>query len=360
MLSTGERILTGGLLCQSRGSITKTAGLKGDDMDRRQRTKTVQKEVTTADGDTDTNEQSGDGVHTFSDQCPECEGTTLRTDEVRGEVVCTDCGYIVENDIIDRGAEWTAFTQEERDQQSRVGSPVSETLHDKGLTTEIHWQNVDAKGQSLTPTKRRQMERLRQWQKRMRTEGSGEQNLQFALVEVHRMASALDLPRSTRESAAVLYRGALEADLIQGRSIEGMATAALYIASRKEKIPRSLDEFESVARIERIEIARSYRYLAAEMELEMEPIDPKRFVPRFCSELDFGKPVQRTARDILDAGEVGGLHSGKSPTGLAAAAIYTAALHHDEDPTQNEVAEVANVTAVTIRNRYQEQKPLVN
>lgn len=329
-------------------------------MDRRQRTQTTRKEVATSTGDTDTSEQSGEKEHTFADQCTECGSSTLRTDEVRGEVVCADCGYIVENDIIDRGAEWTAFTQKEREQQSRVGSPLSETLHDKGLTTEIHWQNVDANGQSLSPTKRRQVERLRRWQKRMRTEGSGEQNLQVALVEIHRMASALDLPRSTREGAAVLYRNALDKDLIQGRSIEGMATAALYIASRKEEIPRSLDEFESVARIERIEIARSYRYLAAELELEMEPIDPKLFVPRFCSALDYGKPVQRTAVEILEAGEVGGLHSGKSPTGLAAAAIYTAALHHNRDPTQNEVAEVANVTAVTIRNRYQEQKPLVN
>lgn len=328
-------------------------------MDRRQRTRTTQQKVVTATGASETSEQSSEREHTLSEQCTDCGSTALRTDEVRGEVVCAECGYIVETDIIDRGAEWTAFTQKEREQQSRVGSPLSETLHDKGLTTEIHWQNVDANGQSLTPTKRRQVERLRQWQKRMRTEGSGEQNLQVALVEIHRMASALDLPRSTREGAAVLYRGALEEDLIQGRSIEGMATAALYIASRREGIPRSLDEFESVARIERIEIARSYRYLASEMELEMEPVDPKRFVPRFCSELEYGESVQRTAMEILDAGEVGGLHSGKSPTGLAAAAIYTAALHHDEEPTQNEVAEVANVTAVTIRNRYQEQKPLL-
>jgi len=47
--------------------------------------------------------------------------------------------------------------------------------------------------------------------------------------------------------------------------------------------------------------------------------------------------------------------SGKSPTGYAAAAIYAASLLCNEKKTQNEVASVAQVTEVTIRNRYQEQ-----
>lgn len=309
---------------------------------------------------TERNESTPTNESRYTEQCTECQSETLRRDEVRGEIVCHECGYIVSKDLIDRGAEWTAFTQKEREEQSRVGSPLSETLHDKGLTTEIHWQNVDAHGQSLTPSKRRQIERLRRWQKRMRTEGSGEQNLQIALVEIHRMASALGLPQPTREVAAVIYRQALDEDLIQGRSIEAVAASALYIASRKENIPRSLDEFEPVARIERIEIARSYRYLAAELNLEMEPIDPKLFVPRFCSKLELAKPIQRTAIDILEAGEGEGLHSGKSPTGLAAAAIYTASIQHDEDRTQHEVADAAGVTAVTVRNRYHEQQPLLD
>jgi transcription initiation factor TFIIB len=309
---------------------------------------------------TERNESTPTKESRYTEQCTECQSEKLRRDEVRGEIVCDECGYIVSKDLIDRGAEWTAFTQKEREEQSRVGSPLSETLHDKGLTTEIHWQNVDAHGQSLTPSKRRQIERLRRWQKRMRTEGSGEQNLQIALVEIHRMASALGLPQPTREVAAVIYRQALDEDLIQGRSIEAVAASSLYIASRKENIPRSLDEFETVARIERIEIARSYRYLAAELDLEMEPIDPKLFVPRFCSKLELAKPIQRTAIDILEAGEDEGLHSGKSPTGLAAAAIYTASIQHGEDRTQHEVAEAAGVTAVTVRNRYQEQQSLLD
>ena len=47
------------------------------------------------------------------------------------------------------------------------------------------------------------MHRLRKWQERIRTKDAGERNLQFALSEIDRMASALGVPRSVREVADV-------------------------------------------------------------------------------------------------------------------------------------------------------------
>ncbi|KXB04619.1 transcription initiation factor IIB, partial [candidate division MSBL1 archaeon SCGC-AAA382A03] len=44
----------------------------------------------------------------------------------------------------------------------------------------------------------------------------------------------------------------------------------------------------------------------------------------------------------------------KSPSGTAAGAIYIAGLKCGERRTQKEVAEVADVTQVTVRNRYKE------
>lgn len=302
-----------------------------------------------------TDDRSGD-----VDSCPECGNETLYADDVRGELVCDDCGYILKNGLIARGPEWTAFSQEEREKRSRVGAPLTETVHDRGLTTHIHWKDIDAHGRSLPSKKRKQMKRLRKWQTRIRTEGAGERNLQLAFVEIHRMSSALGLPQPVRESAAVIYRRALDENLIRGRSIEAVAASSLYIACRNEEIPRSLDEFDDVARVDRAEIGRSYRYLASELDMEMEPVDPRKFVPRFCSELELEKPIQRTAVDVLDRTIEEELHSGKSPTSLAAAAIYTASILEGVERTQSEVAEVANVTEVTIRNRYREQISLID
>ncbi|MFC6724593.1 transcription initiation factor IIB family protein [Halobium palmae] len=277
----------------------------------------------------------------------------VRTED--GELIHEETGLIVEEDNIDPGPEWRAFNHSERQNKSRVGAPTTQTMHDKGLTTTIDWKDKDAYGRSISSKKRSQMHRLRKWQERIRTKDAGERNLQFALSEVDRMASAMGVPRSVREVASVIYRRALNEDLIRGRSIEGVATACLYAACRKEGIPRSLEEIADVSRVQRKEIGRTYRYVAQELGLEMRPVDPKQYVPRFASELGLSEEVQNKANHIIETTAEKGLLSGKSPTGFAAAAIYAASLLCNEKKTQREVADVAQVTEVTIRNRYQEQ-----
>ena len=44
--------------------------------------------------------------------------------------------------------------------------------------------------------------------------------------------------------------------------------------------------------------------------------------------------------------------AGKDPMGLAAAALYLSCVKNGQTVTQREIAEAANVTEVTIRNRY--------
>lgn len=287
--------------------------------------------------------------------CTECESGSLIKSDDRGELVCNHCGLIVEEPNIDHGPEWRAFNHSERQNKSRVGSPITQTMHDKGLTTQIDWKDTDASGRSLSADKRNQMRRLRKWQERIRTKDAGERNLRHALSEIDRMASALGIPRSVREVASVIYRRALSENLIRGRSIEGVATGCLYAACRKEGIPRSLEEVAEVSRVERKEIGRTYRYVSQSLGLEMKPVDPQEYVPRFCSKLDASETVQTKATEIITVTAEMGLLSGKSPTGYAAAAIYAASLLCHERKTQREVAEVAQVTEVTIRNRYQEQ-----
>jgi len=198
------------------------------------------------------------------------------------------------------------------------------------------------------------MQRLRTWNERFRTRDSKERNLKQALGEIDRMASALGLPENVRETASVIYRRALEEDLLPGRSIEGVATASLYASARQAGTPRSLDEISAVSRVEKMELTRTYRYIIRELGLEVKPADPEHYVPRFVSDLDLSDETERMARELLESARQEGVHSGKSPVGLAAAAVYAAALLTNEKVTQNEVSEVASISEVTIRNRYKE------
>jgi transcription initiation factor TFIIB len=287
------------------------------------------------------------------DVCPECGGNVL-TDAEHGETVCQDCGLVVEEDEIDHGPEWRAFDSAEKDRKSRVGAPTTNMMHDKGLSTNIGWQNKDAYGRSLSSEQRQKMQRLRTWNERFRTRDSKERNLKQALGEIDRMASALGLPQNVRETASVIYRRALGDDLLPGRSIEGVATSALYASARMAGNPRSLDEMARVSRVEKMELTRTYRYIVRELSLEVQPADPEHYLPRFISDLGLSEETQRRARDLVEGARQSGMLSGKSPVGIAAAAVYAAALLTNEKVTQSQVSDVADISEVTIRNRYKE------
>ena len=286
-------------------------------------------------------------------QCPECSGNVI-TDDEHGETVCDDCGLVITEDSVDRGPEWRAFDSAEKDQKSRVGAPTTNTMHDKGLSTNIDWRNKDAYGRSLGARQRQKMQRLRKWNERFRTRDSKERNLKQALGEIDRMASALGLPDNVRETASVIYRRALDEDLLPGRSIEGVSTSCVYAAARMAGVPRSLDEIADVSRVEKSEIARTYRYVVRELSLEVKPADPEQYVPRFASSLELSEESEMRAKQLLKNAKEQGVHSGKSPVGLAAAAVYAAALLTNEKTTQAAVSEVADISEVTIRNRYHE------
>ncbi len=287
-------------------------------------------------------------------KCPECGSTHLSKDYSRAELVCETCGLVIDQDIIDHGPEWRAFDSEQREKRARTGAPMTYTIHDKGLSTTIGWQNRDSYGRSIPSRNRAQLYRLRKWQRRIRISDATERNLAIALGELDRLASGMGLPRSVRETAAMIYRKAVLKNLIRGRSIDGIAAAALYASCRQCHVPRTLDEISNLSNISRKEIGRNYRFISRKIGLKLLPTTPQDYISRFCSELALSGDVQAKTIEILEAAAEKELTSGRGPTGLAAASLYIASLLCGERRTQREVSEVAGVTEVTIRNRYKE------
>ena len=287
-------------------------------------------------------------------KCPKCGSTHLSKDYSRAELVCEKCGLVIDAEIIDHGPEWRAFDSEQREKKARTGSPMTYTMHDKGLSTVIGWQNRDSYGKSIPTRNRAQLYRLRKWQTRTRISDGTERNLAIALAALDRMSSALSLPRSVRETAAMIYRKAVSRKLIRGRSIEGVTAAVLYAACRQCNVPRTLDEISGISNMPKKEIGRNYRNISRKLELKLLPTTPQDYISRFCSQLGLSNDVQSKTNEILKKAASKELTSGRGPTGLAAASLYIASVLCGERRTQREVAEIAGVTEVTIRNRYKE------
>ena len=287
-------------------------------------------------------------------QCPSCGSTRLVRDHENSEVVCIDCGFVIVAKIADRGPEWRAFNNEQFEKRVRAGAPLTYTIHDMGLSTIIDWQDKDAHGKRIASDQKAQIYRLRKWQKRIRVSDGIERNLTFALSEMRKIVDVLSLPRSVFETASIIYRKAVKEHLVRGRSIQGMSAASIYIACRQHRLVRTLDEISATSTIGKKEIGRFYRLLVKELHYFVPPTKPSQYVLKLSSQLTMQGKVEEIASKILKTAKELKLISGRGPKGIAAAATYIASVLVGEKRTQREVSELAQVTEVTIRNRYKE------
>ncbi|UCD96833.1 MAG: transcription initiation factor IIB [Candidatus Bathyarchaeota archaeon] len=305
------------------------------------------------------NEQESTSPHTStqpmrSQKCPECGNDRLINDPENAEIVCMDCGVVVAAKLQDRGPEWRAFNKEQRAKRVRVGAPLTYTIHDKGLSTMIDWHDRDVYGRRLSPGQKAQVYRLRKWQRRIRVSDATERNLAFALSEIGKIANSLSLPKNILETASVIYRKAVKERLIRGRSIQGVTAAAVYVACRQCNLPRTLEEIAQASNNNKKEVGRSYRFLVRALDYFIPPVKPSQYITKFSNQLTMQGKVEEIAHKILMTAKESRLTSGRGPTGIAAAASYIASVLTGERKTQREIAEIAQVTEVTIRNRYKE------
>lgn len=290
------------------------------------------------------------------DKCPECKSNKIQRDPEKGELVCQKCGLVVGDEMVDLGKEWRSFDSDQFDDQARTGSPMKFVKLNKGLVTMIDRRGTDLRGNRLSSKSRAQMYRLIKWHKRASVSSSMQRNLSIALTEMRRVASYLNIPDQLVESAALLYRKTVKKGLIRGRLIEAVVAAILYTVCRTYNVPRTLNEMAEATGLTKKEIGRTYRFLVRELKIDIPLTNPVHYIPRFASELNLSGEVQEEGRKILEQAITSGLISGRGPTGVAAAAVYIAGLLKGERRTQKEVANVAGVTEVTIRNRYRELK----
>jgi transcription initiation factor TFIIB len=304
-------------------------------------------------------------LHESTETCTDCGSLLTVRDKNRGELICCNCGLVIVEQVIDQGPEWRAFDAQQRERRTRVGAPMTNTIHDHGLSTIIDYKDKDYSGKDIPAKMRPLFHRIREWQRRIRVNDAIERNLAFALGELERMASSLSLSKPFRETASKIYRKAVDEQLIRGRSIEGVAAACLYAACKEatfqnieKRMPSkrsiTLSEIAENARVDKKEIGRSYRFIKERLGLRTEPVKPREFVTRFVSELELPQRVELLANRIVSAAEKKGCTSGKNAQGVAAAAIYLSSRYHKEHRTQRDIAKVSQVTEVTVRNHFKQ------
>jgi len=307
--------------------------------------------------------------------CPEC-GNQLSPDEKRGETSCPSCGLVIEDGKLDHGPEWR-YSNDPDGPSPRTGSPNTKLRHDRGIgNTQISTEHTDANGNQISSKKRRKLSRLRRYHKQAQTRSTKEQNIRTGISEILRMGSALGLNKNVKETASVIFRRASQQDMIAGRSVETMATSALYASIRLTGLPLQIPEIAQVSRVEEERIKHGYKVLNKELKLNVSPRAPEDYLPKIISNLNEPEMDQTNgkasyadesaleikARELIDLARENELFSGKRPIGFAGAALYAAdqLLLGDEKVrdcitlNQHAIGELIDKSPVTIRSRYQE------
>lgn len=276
-------------------------------------------------------------------RCPECN-TRVRQDGT--EVVCEACGLVVDEHAIDHGPEWRRFDDDETNPERCY--PGDRDRADRGLGSTPPWFRAQGPEHDREVDHRNQIARSG-WSRKDR-------NRDYTTSEIRRLTAALELPDPVAEQATRAFRAWHDAENLGGQNLDRLAAAAVLYAARAAHAGVTADDVLAVARTEGGRgLRRAMHRLADAVGVAVRPPSPQARLDRLVgdSNLDVGPETHTRARTLLDDPP-----SGRSPTTLAAAALYLAGggrggrggrWSADSEWTQAELADVADICQQSVR-----------
>ena len=283
----------------------------------------------------------------------ECGSSSRVRDRRTADIICTNCGLVSIEKIPWTDQGYNIYSQEQLENRVHNGPPLSNKIPDFGLSTEIGKHNRDYNKHKLSPNGIRKSQKLRKTQNRETRRDSFSKNLGQAVTEFELVASQMDIPDKIIDEAIRIYRRLKKISVAKGYTIEPLVCACLYAASRIVKLPRTLDELAIQSSIPKKEIYRAFSKCLIKFVNVPLPT-PRDFISRFCSELALSGKAYLRAIEITKLPNSKHLLNGKNYIGIAIATIYISSIISDEKVTQHRLSQIANISEVTIRNRYKE------
>ncbi|KAI9890929.1 MAG: transcription initiation factor IIB [Vezdaea aestivalis] len=294
--------------------------------------------------------------------CPECKEMPPNITEEfsSGDVVCTSCGLVLGEKIIDTRSEWRTFSNDnqENDDPSRVGSEENLLLNGSQLTTSISYGAGGIKGRELI----RAQNKLSQ--------DKTSKGLLEAYKEIGAYCDALKMPKVAIDHAKHLYKLVDDSKAFKGKSTRGVLAGCIFLACRANKVGRTFKEVDVITKVPKKEIGRIFKQLEQFFtklnESSTRPGPPRPPPPastsaevgqiciRYCSALGLGKEVTFLSQAIAERETTTGALAGRSPLSAAAAFIYMASHLVGKGKSSQEIAPVARVSDGTIKAAYKE------
>lgn len=299
--------------------------------------------------------------------CPECkeDPPNLVEDTQAGDVICESCGIVLSQRGIDQRAEWRTFANDEagNDDPSRVGDAPNLLLNGNQLETNIAFGDGSLRSKELHRAQSKA------------TADKGNKALLQAFKQIGAYCDSYHLSQLTSDGAKHIYKDAEESKLFKGKSQDAVIAGCIFIACRRNNVPRTFREIFELTKVSKKEIGKTFKLLEKflmqqdknksgpkvigngviamnEGYQSSSTTSPEDLCARFCNKLDLDVRCTNVAKDLAVQMATIGALAGRSPLSGAAACIYMASFLMNQGRSPKQISEVAKVSDSTIRNAY--------
>jgi transcription initiation factor TFIIB len=291
--------------------------------------------------------------------CESCNNDNLVEDTSHGILVCKTCGQVVAN-LMDCGAEWTQYNDDNKKDMNRCSHPISQLLPQSSTATTIAGSCASRiktlHGWSAMPYKERSLNEV------------------FKIIQ--KKCFVGKIIKCIEDDAKIMYKNISDCKhvtgknkgksiIIRGKNRMSVIAACLLFACRKKDKARSPKEIAELFDLKYTEITKGckiFQKLAKlkNMELKLNSTKPEHFILRFCDELKIKKEYTEQAIQISNNVQKLQIASVHTPLSLATGSIYLMIFLNNLSIQKKVIADKFNVSQVTIAKAFKKLEPFMN
>ena len=291
--------------------------------------------------------------------CEDCGGEDIIEDTSLGILVCKSCGQVIAN-LMDCGAEWTQYNDDNKKDMNRCSHPISQLLPQSSTATTIAGSCSSRiktlHGWSAMPYKERSLNEV------------------FKIIQ--KKCFQGKIMKCIEDDAKIMYKNISDckhADgknigksiIIRGKNRMSVIAACVLFACRKKDKTRSPKEIAELFELKYTEITKGckiFQKLAKfkNIELKVSSTKPEQFIIRFCEELKIKKEYTDQAIQISNNAQKLQIASVHTPISLATGSIYLMIYLNSLDIQKKIIADKFNVSQVTIAKAFKKLEPFMD
>lgn len=281
----------------------------------------------------------------ISDFCSYCKTNTLVYDA--GCYYCGKCG-IYQQKRLAEDAEYRFYGEADNKNSNpeRVGMPTNILLPESSLGSLIGYRSYDSNNF-------KKMVQYNSWNAMPYKERS-----QWKVFnKITNKAKSGGLPNIIIEDAKTYYKIISEISISRGSNREGLIAACVYMACKKEKVPRSAKEIADMFGIILQDMTRGckrfkeiWRLGIKNKKIKLRTSNPLDYIDRFCSNLQLSTELKHISEFVAvkAIASLSCLVEDNTAPSVAAGSIFLVTTISNQNITKKQVSIACKISEVTI------------